>query len=77
MFPHEDSEDGLHWADAHADLSFCWAQWSFSWFCHEAAHFRQMLKTKPEHDKTIKMMCAQRRRSAWASKQSDRDFADR
>ena len=26
------------WADAQADLSLRWAQRSFSWFCHEAAH---------------------------------------
>ena len=26
------------WADAQADLSLRWAQSSFCWFCHEAAH---------------------------------------
>ena len=26
------------WADAQADLSLRWAQRSFCWFCHEAAH---------------------------------------
>ena len=25
------------WADAQADLSLCWAQRSFCWFCHEVA----------------------------------------
>ena len=25
------------WVDAQADPSFCWAQRSFCWFCHEAA----------------------------------------
>ena len=25
------------WVDAQADLSLCWAQRSFCWFCHEAA----------------------------------------
>ena len=27
------------WADSQADLSLSWAQRSFCWFCHEAAHF--------------------------------------
>ena len=27
------------WADAHADLSLCWAQMPLCWFCHDAAHF--------------------------------------
>ena len=38
-FLHADSEDWSDGAAAQADLSLCWAQWSFCWFCHEAAHF--------------------------------------
>ena len=30
-----ESEDWSDWVDA--DLSLCWAHWSFCWFCHAAA----------------------------------------
>ena len=33
------SEDWSDWADAQADLSLRWAQTSFRWFIHDAAHF--------------------------------------
>ena len=33
------SEDWSDWADAQADLSLCWGQRSFNWFCHEVAQF--------------------------------------
>ena len=31
------------WVDAQADLSLHWAQWSFCWLCHEAAHLTNTL----------------------------------
>ena len=37
------SEDWSDWADAQADLSLRWAQRSFCWFCHEAAHLLQCI----------------------------------
>ena len=38
MFLHADSEDWSDRVDSQADLSLRWAQKSFCWFCHEAAH---------------------------------------
>ena len=42
-FLHADSEDWSVWVDAQADLSLCWAQMPFCWFCDEAAHMTQGL----------------------------------
>ena len=39
MFLHVDSED------SEADLSLRWAQSSFCWFCHEAAHLMNRVYT--------------------------------
>ena len=33
----------LDWADSQADLSFCWAQRSFWWFCHAAGKLKSYM----------------------------------
>ena len=48
-FLHTDSEDWSDWADAQADLSLCWANMPFCWFCHEVAHMNVELFIKSKH----------------------------
>ena len=33
------SEHWSEWADAHANVSLCWAHMPFCWFCHATAHY--------------------------------------
>ena len=48
MFLHADSEDWSDSTDAQADLSLRWAQMSFCWFCHEAAHMQAVFEMRVE-----------------------------
>ena len=44
------------WADAQADLSFCWVHMPFWWFCHEVAHLSQpMCKGYLSYRRTAKV----------------------
>ena len=47
------SKDWSDWADAQAYLSHRWADMSFCWFCHEAAHLSIEIPPKPEHHSKI------------------------
>ena len=44
-----DSEDWSEWGDAQADLSLCWAHWSFCCFCHTPAQLSMYVTTLEEN----------------------------
>ena len=68
MLLHADSEDWPSWMDAQADLSLCWGQWSFCWFCHAPAqiHSQQWLKD------WMQFRCNFNHARAWQNQQNDR-----
>ena len=47
------------WMDGQAELSLCWALWSFYWFCHAVAHISKRTM-EPYHKKTSLWSCATR-----------------